>query len=94
MTENIWRAIGARKLPELYAWDVRTSDAGQGGVTDDKDRAIQNVHRALRDLEPRGRGKVRRVALAPDGTPRYVDLRTVGEAWLDEATGAAVWRTG
>ncbi|MFI0368130.1 hypothetical protein ACH35V_09625 [Actinomadura sp. 1N219] len=46
----------------------------------------------MRGFEEGASGKVRRVALAPDGSAAYVDLRTVGEAWRDAATGAVVWR--
>ncbi|TDD34852.1 hypothetical protein E1287_15340 [Actinomadura sp. KC06] len=77
---------------QLFAWDVFTVNAGQCGVTDDRDVAIRHVHRALRGFEEGASGKVRRVALAPDGTAAYVDLRTVGEAWRDASTGAVVWR--
>ncbi|MGH3243973.1 MAG: hypothetical protein ACRDNL_26585 [Spirillospora sp.] len=77
---------------QLFAWDVITKNAGRCGVTDDRDVAIRHVHRALRGFEAGASGKVRRVALAPDGSAAYVDLRTVGEAWRDAATGAVVWR--
>jgi hypothetical protein len=80
--------------PTLFAWDVHFADAGRGGVTDDRDLAVRHVHEALRGFRAGASGKVRRVALAPDGTARYVDLSTVGEAWRDEATGAVVWRAG
>lgn len=77
--------------PTLYAWDVRSGDVGKGGVTSDRNVAIGHVHRAIRAGESGARGKVRKVTLAPDGSARYVDLRTVGEAWLDETSGALVW---
>ncbi|NVI88168.1 hypothetical protein [Actinomadura sp. BRA 177] len=80
--------------PKLYAWDVWARDGGRGGVTDDREAAIRNVHEALRGLKTGASGKVRYVALAPDGTAAYVDLRTVGEARRDEATGAVIWRAG
>lgn len=83
---------GIHEPPRLFAWDVFTADVGAAGVTDDRDIAIRRVHEALRGLEARAAGKVRRVALAPDGSAAYVDLRTVGEAWRDAVTGAVVWR--
>lgn len=76
----------------LDAWDVWGRGAGEGGVTDDRERAIRHVHEALRGLETGASGKVRHVALAPDGTAAYIDLRTVGEAWRDAITGTVIWR--
>ncbi|WP_121435102.1 hypothetical protein [Actinomadura pelletieri] len=61
-------------------------------MTDDRDAAIRHVHQALRRVDGRASGEVRKVALAPDGSAAYIDLRTVGEAWRDAATGAIVWR--
>jgi hypothetical protein len=78
--------------PRLFAWDVRGVDAGRGGVTDDRNAAIRHVHEAMRGLESGASGKVRRVALAPDGSAAYVDLDIVGEAWRDKGSGAIVWR--
>lgn len=86
------RTLGDNRPPKLFAWDVRTADSGRSGVTDDRDVAIRHVHRALRGFEAGASGRVRRVVLAPDGSAAYVDLRTVGEAWRDAATGAIVWR--
>lgn len=88
------RAPTPHEPPKLYAWDVFAVGAGRAGVTDDRDVAVRHVHEALRKFEPGASGRVRRVALAPDGTARYVDLRTVGEAWRDTTTGAVVWRAG
>lgn len=91
MTYYIHRVRPTREPLRLYAWDVWGGDAGRAGVTDDRNAAIRHVHEGLRDLESRA-GRVRHVALAPDGTTAYIDLRTVGEAWWDEATGSIIWR--
>jgi hypothetical protein len=91
MTYYIQRVRPNREPLRIYAWDVWGRDVGRAGVTDDRNAAIRHVHEALRELESRAAGKVRHVALAPDGTTAYVDLRTVGEAWRD-ATGTMIWR--
>ncbi|NVI89946.1 hypothetical protein [Actinomadura sp. BRA 177] len=77
---------------ELYAWDVRFSDGGRGGVTDDRVKAIRDIHDALREVKGGVRGVVRRVGLSPVGFAKYVELGHVGEAWRDEKTGAVMWR--
>ncbi|GAA1786561.1 hypothetical protein [Actinomadura chokoriensis] len=77
---------------ELYAWDVRSGGGGRGGVTDDRVKAIRDVHDALREVEGGARGVVRRVGLSPAGFAKYVELGHVGEAWRDETTGAVTWR--
>lgn len=92
MTCTIHWGRKAQEPPKLYVWDVWTRNAGQAGVTDHRERAIRHVHEALRSSAARASGKVHHVALAPDGTTTYIDLRTVGEAWRDETTGAIIWR--
>lgn len=77
--------------PTLYAWDVHGADAGSSGVTSDRNTAIGHVHHAIRSADSGARGQVRQVELAPDGSTRYVQVRPVGEAWLDETSGAIVW---
>lgn len=77
---------------ELYAWDVWSGDGGRGGVTDDRVKAIRDVHNALREAEGGTRGVVRRVGLSPVGFAKYVELGHVGEAWRDGTTGAVTWR--
>lgn len=86
------KPTAARKPRKIFVWDVRNGDAGWSGVTDDRDAAMKHVHRVLRDCGPDGQGSVRRVALDPLGRVRYIHLKTVAEAWRDEATGAVVWR--
>ncbi len=85
---------GRRRAPEIFAWDVRAEDAGWAGVTSDRNVAMQHVHRVLRDIGPGGWATVRHVALDPLGRVRYITLGTVAEAWLDDRTGAVVWRDG
>ncbi len=51
----------APRTPKLYAWDVWARDGGRGGVTDDREAAIRNVHEAARPEDRRVRkGAVRR----------------------------------
>lgn len=76
----------------MYAWDVQADDRGAAGVTDDRGRAIRNVHQALRDADTSARGKVRKVGLSSADFAKYVELGDVGEAWRDAASGAVVWR--
>ncbi|TMR03745.1 hypothetical protein ETD83_10060 [Actinomadura soli] len=76
----------------MFTWDARAGDRGWSGVTDDRNTAMRHVHQVLRGSGPGGRGTIRRVALDPLGRVRYVRLNVVAEAWLDEATGAVVWR--
>lgn len=76
----------------LYAWDVQIGDRGEAGVTDDRSRAISNVHEALRTAETKARGKVRKVGISSAESGKYVELGDVAEAWRDEASGAVVWR--
>lgn len=85
-------STAARKPRKIFVWDVRGQDAGWSGVTDNRDAAMQHLHRVLREGGPDGQGSVRRVALDPLGRVRYIHLKTVAEAWRDEATGAVVWR--
>ena len=77
---------------ELYAWDVPSVSGGQAGVTDDRVKAISDVHDALRRAEGKAHGVVRRVGLSRVGFAKYVELGHVGEAWRDETTGAVTWR--
>lgn len=74
--------------PALYAWDVT---CGKAGVTDDPDAAMAHVAHALRTGVSGARGELRQVALAPSGHAKYVDVRRLGEAWLDETSGIVTW---
>jgi hypothetical protein len=77
---------------QLYVWDVRSGGGGRCGVTDDRVKAIRDVHDTLRKLEGGARGVVRRVGLSPVGFAKYIELGHVGEACRDEASGAVIWR--
>lgn len=80
---------------DLYAWDVEPPDttrtSGAGGVTGDESEAIGQVRRALAGAPAGTSGVVRRVAVGESGRVAYVNLGTIGRAWLDGASGAVVW---
>lgn len=82
------RASKPYRYPTLYAWDVEPGH--QAGVSSDQWKAIEDVGEALRDATPGALGKVRKVAVHPNGRVEYLLLGEVAEAHVD-AAGALVW---
>ncbi|MUN35329.1 hypothetical protein [Actinomadura litoris] len=83
-------ATHGHRAPAIYAWDVRTSALGMGGVTDARERAFREVDAALREGAPGAVGIVREVELSLVAGV-YRDVRVVGEARLDGDSGSVVW---
>jgi hypothetical protein len=76
----------------LYAWDIEPGH--QSGVTDDRGKAIGNVHDALADAHPSASGLVRRVKVGGASGVRYITLDVVGVAHRDPVSGAVEWMDG
>lgn len=82
----------ASSPPRLYAWDVtHAGHAGEGGVTDDRGRAVEHVQDILIDAEPGTVATIRRVTLPASGRVEYLELGIEAAARRDELTGAIVW---
>ncbi|WP_067491459.1 hypothetical protein [Actinomadura hibisca] len=75
--------------PRLYSWDVE--QGGPGGVTDDPERAIDHVNRALADAPPGTRAVVREVALGCAFSGAYRLVANVGTARRGAGGGVVVW---